>query len=130
LADPDLPTDEMLRIMPGPDWGTGAAVIGDQSGIRDYYETGRGQMTVRGTYEVGKRAVTITELPPGEGLDTLRGLIRAKVKDGIIEGVADVTDLTDLERGMCLEVSVKRGHKAEDVADALLRETKLEVTFA
>src|SRR5699024_5556464 len=48
LDNPDLTVDELMEIMPGPDWGTGGEVIGDLSGIRDYYATGQGRITVRG----------------------------------------------------------------------------------
>lgn len=140
LANPDITVDELLDIMPGPDWGTGARVIGNQDGIRSYFETGRGHMTVRSRYEVEGREIHITEVPPNVSVPTLlngkksdtrdtRPGLKDLVRQGVISGVSDVTDLSDLDSGLNLKISVKRGHKVDDVLEQLFRETDLEATY-
>ena len=136
LDNPDLTVDELLDIMPGPDWGTGGEVIGDMSGIRDYYATGQGRMTVRGVLRIEGKSIHITELPPGVGAPTLldgspaKPGIRDRARTGALPGISDVSDHSDLDSGLNIEIKVKRGFSAEDVAAALYRETDLESTYA
>lgn len=140
LDNPDCTVDELMEIMPGPDWGTGGEIVGGTDGIRDYMATGRGKMTVRGTWTVEGRDITITEVPPGVSVPTLlngsgKGTnpqpgLREKVRQKIITGVADVSDLSDLKHGLRIVVTCKRGVDTDDVIKQLLRETDLETTYA
>ncbi|MCC9179543.1 DNA gyrase subunit A [Mycolicibacterium mageritense] len=129
LADPDLSDDALMELLPGPDWGCGASVVGS-TGLREYVTTGRGSFTVRGSLTVEGRNVVITELPPGVASSTVQERIRALVDSGELPGVADLSDLTDRRNGLRIVVSAKRGHDPADVATALLSLTPLESTFA
>ncbi len=129
LADPDLSDDALMALIPGPDWGCGAAVIGS-AGLRDYITTGRGSFTVRGRVEVEGRTVVITELPPGVASSTVQERIRSLVDGGDLPGVADLADLTDRRNGLRIVVTAKRGHDPQQVRTSLLALTPLESTFA
>lgn len=136
LDNPDLTVDELMEIMPGPDWGTGGEVIGDLSGIRDYYATGQGRITVRGVVSIEGKSIILTQLPPGVRAPTLLDGtpaspgIREKARQSIIPGIADVSDLSDLDKGLHVVITVKRGADPKEVLAALYRETPLESTYA
>lgn len=129
LADPQLPDDTLMELLPGPDWGCGASVIGS-SGLRDYATTGRGAFTVRATTTIDGKNIVITELPPGVASSTVQDRIRALVETGELSGVADMSDLTDRRNGLRVVVTVKRGHDPQVVREQLLAQTPLEGTFA
>lgn len=138
LHHPDATTEDILKIMPGPDWGTGGTIIGDLKGITDYYNTGKGRITVRCKYHIDGKKITITEVPPGLDVNTLlNGTKKENSKPGlkdmsrqnIIQGISDVSDLSDFE-GMAIEIDVKRGHDPQAVMADVLRETDLETTYA
>lgn len=138
--NPDATIDDILDVMPGPDWGTGGEVVGSKAGIREYMDTGRGHLTVRGTVVTSKSGFTIVEVPPGVSVSTLldgtgKGKnpqpgLRDLARQGVISGISDVSDLTDLENGLRIEVKVKRGYKVDEVLTEVLRATELETTFA
>lgn len=129
LADPGLSDDALMELLPGPDWGCGASVVGS-AGLRDYVTTGRGSFTVRGRLEVEGRTVVITELPPGVASSTVQDRIRSLIDGGDLPGVADLTDLTDRRNGLRVVVAAKRGHDPQQLRTSLLALTPLEGTFA
>ncbi|KUH70832.1 topoisomerase IV [Mycolicibacterium novocastrense] len=129
LKTPNMTDDRLVKLIPGPDWGCGATVVGT-AGLREYITTGRGQFTVRGTLSVDGKNVVITELPPGVASNTVQERIRALVESGELPGVADMSDLTDRRNGLRIVVTAKRGHSAEQIRDQLLALTPLEGTFA
>ncbi|VEG47092.1 DNA gyrase/topoisomerase IV subunit A [Mycolicibacterium flavescens] len=129
LKTPNMTDDRLVKLIPGPDWGCGASVVGT-AGLREYLTTGRGQFTVRGTLSVDGKNVLITELPPGVASNTVQERIRALVESGELAGVADMSDLTDRRNGLRIVVTAKRGHSAEQIRDQLLALTPLESTFA
>jgi DNA gyrase subunit A len=129
LSKPKLSDDDLMELLPGPDWGSGGSVVGSD-GLRDYITTGRGSFTVRGTVSVEGRNVVITELPPGVASSTVQERIRALIEGGDLPGVADMTDLTDRRNGLRIVVSAKRGHDPEQLRTSLLALTPLEGTFA
>src|SRR5699024_1174961 len=129
LANPKLSTDEILAIMPSPDWGSGGVVVGTE-GIRDYIETGRGKMTVRGRADIDGKEIVISALPPGLSSQGFQDKVRDAIGKGDLPGVSDLTDLTDRRNGLRIVVSVKRGYTAQDVLNDLFSYTPLEDTFA
>ncbi|MCV7282215.1 topoisomerase IV [Mycolicibacterium flavescens] len=129
LKTPNMTDDRLVKMIPGPDWGSGASVVGT-AGLREYITTGRGHFTVRGTLSVDGKNVIITELPPGVASNTVQERIRALVESGELSGVADMSDLTDRRNGLRIVVTAKRGHSAEQIRDQLLALTPLESTFA
>ncbi|OMC29968.1 topoisomerase IV [Mycobacterium sp. GA-1841] len=129
LKTPNMTDDRLVKLIPGPDWGCGATVVGT-AGLRDYITTGKGTLTVRGTVSVEGKNCIITELPPGVASNTVQERIRALVESGELSGVADMSDLTDRRNGLRIVVTAKRGHSAETIRDQLLALTPLESTFA
>lgn len=129
LKTPNMTDDRLVKLIPGPDWGSGASVIGT-AGLREYLTTGRGHFTVRGTVSVDGKNCIITELPPGVASNTVQERIRALVESGELSGVADMSDLTDRRNGLRIVVTAKRGHSAEQIREQLLALTPLESTFA
>lgn len=129
LKTPNMTDDRLVKLIPGPDWGSGASVVGT-AGLREYITTGRGHFTVRGTLSVEGKNVIITELPPGVASNTVQERIRALVESGELAGVADMSDLTDRRNGLRIVVTAKRGHDAGQIRDQLLALTPLESTFA
>ena len=140
LENPEATTDDILEVMPGPDWGTGGTIIGDTSGIKEYYETGRGKITVRANYTITNKKIRFTEIPPGVLVPTLiegkkkgdkpRPGLNDLVRQGVIAGVSDTADHSDLDKGLAIDVTVKRGHTPESVLEDLFRHTDLETTYA
>ena len=129
LADPKMDTDAIMEILTGPDWGSGGVVVGS-SGIRDYIETGRGRMTVRGEANVEGKEIIVTSLPSGLSSQGFQEKVRDGISKGDLPGVSDLTDLTDRRNGLKIVVSVKRGHDPKDVLEGLYTYTPLEDTFA
>ena len=85
LKTPNMTDDRLVKLIPGPDWGCGATVVGT-TGLREYITTGRGAFTVRGTVSVDGKNVVITELPPGVASTTVQDRIRALVESGELSG--------------------------------------------
>lgn len=135
IADPDLSDDELLRLLPGPDWNVDTIVVGT-SGIRDYMLTGRGKMHLRGRVEVtDKKTITVHSLPPGVSAETFRtAVVKGTTRNdqGVIRlpGVRDLANLSDRRRPVCIEITVKQGHDAQEVLTSLLMYTPLEVTYS
>ena len=133
LAHPDATTDDLMRFVPGPDLPTGGRIVG-LDGVRDAYHTGRGTFRMRATAKVEqitarRSGLVITELPwnvgPEKVIEKIRELYNAKK----ITGIADVTDLTDGEKGLHLVIELKSGFVPEAVLDQLYRLTPLEESF-
>lgn len=129
LKNPKLSTDEITEILTAPDWGTGGTVLGTE-GFREYVETGRGKMIVRGTVEVSGKDIVVTSLPPGIASQGFQEKVRDAINSGDLPGVSDLTDLTDRRNGLRIQISVKRGHTPEEVLTGLYTYTPLEDTFA
>lgn len=129
LEDPSLSTDAIVGILGGPDWGSGGVVVGTD-GIREYIETGKGRMTVRGSVSIEGKDIIVSALPPGVSSGGFQEKVRAGLNNGTIEGVSDFTDLTDRRNGLRILITVKRGHTPEDVLRSLYTYTPLEDTFA
>ena len=87
LKTPNMTDDRLVKLIPGPDWGCGATVVGT-AGLREYITTGRAAFTVRGTVSVDGKNVVITELPPGVASNTVQeqdpgpGRVRRDVRCG------------------------------------------------
>ncbi len=133
LAHPQATTDDLMRFVPGPDLPTGGRIVG-LDGVRDAYHTGRGTFRMRATAKVEqitarRSGLVITELPwnvgPEKVIEKIRELYNAKK----ITGIADVTDLTDGEKGLHLVIELKSGFVPEAVLDQLYRLTPLEESF-
>jgi len=137
LDNPETPTDErmtaLLDIVQGPDFPTGATIIGKR-GIEDAYRTGRGSITMRAVVEVdedakGKQRLIVTELPYQVNPDNLLLRIAELVGDGKLTGISDVRDDSSSRTGMRLVIELKRDAVAQVVLNQLYKHTQLQDNF-
>jgi DNA gyrase subunit A len=133
IAHPDADLDTLMRFIPGPDLPTGGRIVG-LDGIRDAYATGRGIFRTRATVRVEKltprrTGLIVTELPYGVGPEKVIARIKDLVQAKKLNGVTDLKDLTDMNRGLHLVIEVRSGFVPEAVLDELYRLTPMEETF-
>ena len=131
---PDATLDDLMRFVPGPDLPSGGKIVG-LDGIREAYETGRGSFRTRASARIEsitarKKGIVVTELPYNVGPERVRERIADLVRSKKLQGVADVEDYTDRERGLRLVVEVKNGFNPEAILDQLYKLTPLEENFA
>ena len=133
ITHPNATLDDLMLFVPGPDLPTGGTIIG-LAGIRDAYESGRGSFRTRARVSVEnvtarKVGLIITELPYMVGAEK----VIEKIKDGVnskkLNGISDVTDLTDRKHGLRLVVGIKTGFSPDAVLEQLYRFTPLEDSF-
>ncbi len=132
IKKPATTIEDILKIMPGPDFPTGGFIYGTK-GIRDAYTTGRGhiQMRARAIIErqtKGKTRIVVTELPYQVNKARLAEKIAELVKDKRLEGIADLRDESDRD-GMRLVVEIKRDEIAEVLLNQLYSMTQMKSTF-
>ncbi|RII98909.1 MULTISPECIES: DNA gyrase subunit A [Clavibacter] len=136
LAHPDANREELLEALleriKGPDFPTGAQVLGTK-GIIDAYRTGRGSITMRAVVAVeeiqGRVCLVVTELPYQVNPDNLAIKIAELVKDGKLGGVADIRDETSGRTGQRLVIVLKRDAVAKVVLNNLYKHTQLQENF-
>jgi len=125
--------EELLRRIKGPDFPTGAQILGHK-GIEDAYRTGRGSITMRAVVNVeelqGRTCLVVTELPYQANPDNLAVKIAELVKDGKIQGIADLRDETSGRTGQRLVIVLKRDAVAKVVLNNLYKHTQLQDNFA
>lgn len=124
--------DNLIRIIKGPDFPTGATILGHK-GIEQAYRTGRGMITMRAvvnTEEIRHRmCLVITELPYQVNPDKLVTSIRNAVRDGVIRGIADMRDETSGRTGERLVLVLKKDAVPKVVLNNLYKHTQLQTTF-
>ncbi len=130
-GNPDCTLDEILEKMPGPDFPTGAMLCGTD-GIRSYFATGRGHLTLRAQaefepYKRGTRIV-VTEIPYQVNKSLLLERIADLVRDGRLEGIADLRDESSRE-GMRVVIELKKDAAEDIVLNQLYKMTPLQTTF-
>jgi len=137
LNNPEASTEErltaLLDIVQGPDFPTGATIIGKR-GIEDAYRTGRGSITMRAVVEVdedakGRQRLIVTELPYQVNPDNLLLRIAELVGDGKLTGISDVRDDSSSRTGMRLIIDLKRDAVAQVVLNQLYKHTQLQDNF-
>ena len=134
LEHPDATTEELMEYVPGPDFPSGGILMG-LDGVKDAYTTGRGALRVRGKVSIeplGPRrtGIVVTELPYMVGPERLIEKIRDAVQAKKLQGISDVTDLTDRNHGLRIQIGVKTGFDANAVLEQLYRLTPLEDSFS
>jgi DNA gyrase subunit A len=132
IADPEISLDELMKIVPGPDFPTAGIILG-RSGIRSAFETGRGSITIRARAALeeirkDRDAIIISEIPYQVNKNALLERIGELVRAKEIEGIADMRDESDRE-GMRIVVELKRDATWEVVLNNLYRFTNLQVSF-
>ena len=132
IEKPTATLDEVLELVPGPDFPTGAYIYG-RRGIKSAYETGRGQFTMRAKAAIEhqtkeKDQIVITEIPYQVNKARVIERIANLVQDKKIEGISDIRDESDRE-GMRIVVEIKRGEQPEIVLNNLYKHTQLQENF-
>ena len=132
IDNPEATVEELMTVMPGPDFPTGAVIIGTQ-GIRDAYATGRGAITVRAKAHVetnknGRAKLVFTEFPYQVNKGTLQEKIAQLVNEKRIEGISDMRDESN-RKGLRLVIELKQNAVPEVVLNNLYKHTSLQTTF-
>ena len=134
LEHPDATTEELMEYVPGPDFPSGGILMG-LDGVKDAYTIGRGALKVRGKTSIeplGPRrtGIIVSELPYMVGPERLIEKIRDAVQAKKLQGISDVTDLTDRNHGLRVAIGVKTGFDPNAVLEQLYRLTPLEDSFS
>ena len=128
----DITLDELMQHIKGPDFPTGAIILGN-SGIRKAYETGRGTITVRckaSIEESGhKSKIVISEIPYGLNTMDLKNRIASLVRDKILDGIADYHEENGSDFGVKIVITLKKDANANVVLNNLYKHTQLQNTF-
>ena len=133
IKNPDITTDELIEIVPGPDFPTGGFISG-RNGIRNAYETGRGAILMRGRTTVeehpktGRKSIIATEIPYQVNKAKLIEKIAELVREKKIEGISDLRDESDRD-GMRIVVDLKKDAVPEIVQNNLWKMTPLQESF-
>ncbi len=132
IDNPEITIDELMEYIKGPDFPTGAYIIG-RSDIREAYETGRGKLKVRAKTEIersesGKTSIVVTEIPYQVNKSLLLENIAKLVQNKVISNITDLRDESDRE-GMRIVIELRRGTNPQVVLNQLYKHTQLETTF-
>ena len=132
MENPDISLDEILQIMPGPDFPTGATIMG-RSGIREAYETGRGSITIRAKAHVekstsGRNRIVVTEIPYQVNKAKLIEKIADLVKQKTVTEISGLNDESD-RKGMRIVIDLERGEEPQVVLNKLYKHTQLQTGF-
>ena len=132
MKNPDVTVDELMEVLPGPDFPTGALVMG-KSGIRRAYQTGRGKILVRSKVDIEQLAndrerIVVTEIPYGVNKANLVKRIADLARDKRIEGITYANDESGRE-GMRIVIEVRRDTSASVVLNNLYKYTPMQVSF-
>ena len=132
IKNPNISTKDMMKIIKGPDFPTGAIIRGTK-GIYEYFETGRGSVKVQARTEIeerkgGREAIIVTEIPYQVNKTSLIETIVGLVRDKKITDISDIRDESD-RRGMRLVIEVKRDGNAQVVLNHLFKHTQLQTSF-
>ncbi|MCA1940022.1 MAG: DNA gyrase subunit A [Caenispirillum bisanense] len=132
IDNPDVTEDEILEMVPGPDFPTGGTILG-RSGIRSAYTTGRGSVVMRARCHIeemakGREAIIVTEIPYQVNKATMQEKIAELVRDKRIEGISDIRDESD-RSGVRVVIEVRRDHQADVVLNQLYKFSQLQTSF-
>lgn len=133
IDNPDVSIDELMDVVKGPDFPTGALIMG-MEGIKSAFKTGRGRVVVRAVAEIedlgkGKSRIVVTELPYQVNKARLIERIAQLVRDKKLEGISDLRDESDRE-GMRIVIEIKRDANPRVVLNNLYKHTQLQDTFS
>ena len=131
LEDPDITTDELLDIIKAPDFSGGAGIIYDKEKLREIYNTGEGNFTLRAryTYDKNENCIEILEIPYSTTIELILKKITDMIKDGSLKEVTDARNEIDLH-GFKLTLDLRRGTDPEKLMSKLFKKTPLQDNFA
>ncbi|QFT32183.1 DNA gyrase subunit A [Labrenzia sp. THAF82] len=132
MENPAMPLEELMQIVPGPDFPTGGMILG-RSGIRNAYESGRGSVVMRAKVDIeevrkDRNALIVTEIPYQVNKSTMIEKIAELVRDKRIEGISDIRDESD-RSGMRVVIELKRDAVPDVVLNQLYRFSQLQTSF-
>ena len=132
IRNPEISIEELLEIVPGPDFPTGALIMG-RGGIRDAYTTGRGSVMMRARSEIvsdgkDRETIIVSEIPYQVNKAQLLERIGELVREKTIEGISDIRDESD-RTGMRIVIEVRRDSVGDVVLNQLYRHTRLQTSF-
>ncbi len=132
IDNPDIDTDGLMQFILGPDFPTGATILGN-SGIKKAYETGRGSITIRGRVEIdesgGKTRIIVTELPYQVNKAEFQTRIGQLVRDKIIDGITDLHEESNLENPVRIVIYLRKDANANVVLNNLYKHTQLQTNY-
>lgn len=132
IDNPDIDTLGLMQYVKGPDFPTGAIILGN-SGIKKAYETGRGTITIRCKANIedngGKQRIIISEIPYGVNTMELKTRIAELVRDKVLDGISDYHEETSLESGVKIVVTLKKEANSNVVLNNLYKHTQLQSNF-
>ncbi|MGB2894959.1 MAG: DNA gyrase subunit A [Anaerolineales bacterium] len=128
----EIPFDELMSFVPGPDFPTGGIIVGNE-GIKQAYSTGRGRIIVRGLAHIeemgtNRHRIVITEIPYQVNKTVMIERIAELVRGGRIAGISDLRDESD-RRGLSIVIELKRGAQPKKILNQLYKFTTLQTTF-
>ena len=130
MDNPDITVEELMKIIPAPDFPTGGIMMG-RVGIRNAYKTGKGNILLRAKTEIeehnGRQRIIVTELPYQVNKAKLVETVAGLVKDKRIEGIADIREESD-RHGMRIVFDLKRDANAQVVLNMLFKHTQMQVS--
>jgi DNA gyrase subunit A len=134
IDDPAIELDELMEIIPGPDFPTGATIC-NKYGLREAYRTGRGRVILRAKYEIeelkdGRAHITFTEIPYQLTKEVLLKKLAELVNGGRITGVANIDDFSDRNQPVRITVTVKKNEDPNVVVNQLFEYSPLQDTFS
>ena len=132
IDKPDVNLEEIMTVLPGPDFPTGGYICG-RKGIKDAYQTGRGLITLQGKIEEeetkkGKESLIISEIPYGVNKSSLVESIANLAEERKIDGIQGIRDESDKE-GMRVVIELKSGEEPELIKNQLYKHTQLRTTY-
>ena len=132
MKNPEIEIDDLIKIIPGPDFPTGALILG-KNGIKDAYMTGRGKIKQRAVariepFKKNRERIIISEIPYQVNKARLIEKIADLVKEKRVDGISDIRDESD-RKGMRIVIEIKRDSNANIVLNNLYKYTQLENTF-
>ena len=132
LDNPEVTTEELMKVMPGPDFPTGGEIMGT-AGIKDAYETGRGSLTIRAKYRIeelknGKSQIVITEIPYQVNRNRMLEKLGELVRDKKLPEISNIHDAAD-RKGIDIIIELKSNALPQVVINKLFKHTQLQIGF-
>ena len=130
IDNPEIDTDGLMQYIKGPDFPTGASILGN-SGIKKAYETGKGTITIRSKATIeeknGKQYIVIDEVPYGVNTSELKNKVAELVHNKTIDGISDYH--TDLKEGIKITITLKKDANAQVVLNNLYKHTSFQTNY-